>query len=132
MSALANSTRRFIPPESVFVLCPRLSVSSKRSRSSSALSRSEEHTSELQSHSELVCRLLLEKKNVLTSLKEGRLVALAAEGTRHLNGGLCVTIPVLARLPIQASPSGIPLIPLAAVGTYQCLPRGAWFPRPGK
>src|SRR5438132_5434236 len=27
------------------------------------LYRSEEHTSELQSHSELVCRLLLEKKN---------------------------------------------------------------------
>src|SRR5436190_11281919 len=28
--------------------------------------RSEEHTSELQSHSELVCRLLLEKKNART------------------------------------------------------------------
>src|SRR5438034_9785595 len=28
--------------------------------------RSEEHTSELQSHSDLVCRLLLEKKNRLT------------------------------------------------------------------
>src|SRR5260221_4134355 len=28
----------------------------------SSLSRSEEHTSELQSHSDLVCRLLLEKK----------------------------------------------------------------------
>src|SRR5437588_9777094 len=28
-----------------------------------ALRRSEEHTSELQSHSDLVCRLLLEKKN---------------------------------------------------------------------
>ena len=27
-----------------------------------ALARSEEHTSELQSHSDLVCRLLLEKK----------------------------------------------------------------------
>src|SRR5438132_14321395 len=27
--------------------------------------RSEEHTSELQSHSDLVCRLLLEKKNML-------------------------------------------------------------------
>src|SRR5438034_6261650 len=27
--------------------------------------RSEEHTSELQSHSELVCRLLLEKKNYI-------------------------------------------------------------------
>src|SRR5438034_5801828 len=29
------------------------------------MSRSEEHTSELQSHSDLVCRLLLEKKNKL-------------------------------------------------------------------
>src|SRR5260221_4217696 len=28
--------------------------------------RSEEHTSELQSHSALVCRLLLEKKNITT------------------------------------------------------------------
>src|SRR5438132_8918743 len=28
-------------------------------------SRSEEHTSELQSHSDLVCRLLLEKKKIL-------------------------------------------------------------------
>ena len=32
-------------------------------------SRSEEHTSELQSHSDLVCRLLLEKKNAFTHLK---------------------------------------------------------------
>src|SRR5438132_3947792 len=30
--------------------------------------RSEEHTSELQSHSELVCRLLLEKKNPKSSV----------------------------------------------------------------
>src|SRR5947207_8759936 len=30
--------------------------------------RSEEHTSELQSHSELVCRLLLEKKNLAKAL----------------------------------------------------------------
>src|SRR5260221_4506126 len=29
--------------------------------------RSEEHTSELQSHSDLVCRLLLEKKNTLAN-----------------------------------------------------------------
>src|SRR5215204_7374995 len=33
-----------------------------RSRSPSRATRSEEHTSELQSHSDLVCRLLLEKK----------------------------------------------------------------------
>src|SRR5438132_4191486 len=31
--------------------------------------RSEEHTSELQSHSDLVCRLLLEKKNDITKGK---------------------------------------------------------------
>src|SRR5438132_10387916 len=30
--------------------------------------RSEEHTSELQSHSDLVCRLLLEKKNFKTAI----------------------------------------------------------------
>src|SRR5215211_8503497 len=33
-----------------------------RARSAPAAGRSEEHTSELQSHSDLVCRLLLEKK----------------------------------------------------------------------
>src|SRR5437773_4224451 len=32
-------------------------------RSAAALKRSEEHTSELQSHHDLVCRLLLEKNN---------------------------------------------------------------------
>src|SRR5438034_3143391 len=32
-------------------------------KQASCASRSEEHTSELQSHSDLVCRLLLEKKN---------------------------------------------------------------------
>src|SRR5438034_6116017 len=31
--------------------------------------RSEEHTSELQSHSDLVCRLLLEKKNACLNFK---------------------------------------------------------------
>src|SRR2546430_8245273 len=37
----------------------------------SPLSRSEEHTSELQSQSNLVCRLLLEKKNRSKRLKPG-------------------------------------------------------------
>src|SRR5260221_14721939 len=37
------------------ISCPRRRVNR---------SRSEEHTSELQSHSDLVCRLLLEKKNM--------------------------------------------------------------------
>src|SRR2546421_9465793 len=44
------------PKESVARAC------ASWSRTSSASSRSEEHTSELQSRSDLVCRLLLEKK----------------------------------------------------------------------
>src|SRR5260221_10763907 len=39
--------------------------------------RSEEHTSELQSHSDLVCRLLLEKKKKSTKTTKRR------EGNRH-------------------------------------------------
>src|SRR5260221_3608718 len=39
-----------------------------------SISRSEEHTSELQSHSDLVCRLLLEKKSKI--LMSPRLVAI--------------------------------------------------------
>src|SRR5947208_8195857 len=42
-----------------------------------SLVRSEEHTSELQSPDHLVCRLLLEKKKVLTPPPAG------AEGTQH-------------------------------------------------
>src|SRR5260221_10767695 len=36
--------------------------------------RSEEHTSELQSHSDLVCRLLLEKKKIQYMRSEKRLI----------------------------------------------------------
>ena len=71
-------------------------------------------------------------RGVLSSLKEGRLVAIASEGTRNREGWIGDTNPVLARLAIQASAQGIPLLPVAAVGTYECLPRGAWIPRPGK
>src|SRR5438046_7987954 len=43
-------------------------VSSSRSAAITASARSEEHTSELQSLTNLVCRLLLEKKNKHTDL----------------------------------------------------------------
>src|SRR5437588_3583011 len=43
--------------------CPKLTTSSP------CRPRSEEHTSELQSHSDLVCRLLLEKKKKQTKIK---------------------------------------------------------------
>src|SRR5438034_7888217 len=42
--------------------CPSPSASKNTAPMSSDPARSEEHTSELQSHSDLVCRLLLEKK----------------------------------------------------------------------
>src|SRR5438132_2641112 len=65
----------------------------RRHRHGAARSRSEEHTSELQSHSDLVCRLLLEKKNtarraaVRIALQLTRGVArLLAERGRHRRG----------------------------------------------
>src|SRR5438034_160041 len=49
----------FLAPE-IFAL--QLEVGDRRIAARRPLQRSEEHTSELQSHSDLVCRLLLEKK----------------------------------------------------------------------
>src|SRR5438132_5948843 len=55
------------------------STSARAARVDAWLTRSEEHTSELQSHSELVCRLLLEKKK---STMLGRL-DLSADSLEH-------------------------------------------------
>ena len=66
-------------------------------------------------------------RQVLRTLREGRAVAIAAEGTRNRTGGLGEVNPVLARLAMAAD---APLAPVVAVGTYQALPPGAWFPRP--
>src|SRR2546427_7290766 len=52
----------------VVVLRPMDSITSPRRMSSAAGLRSEEHTSELQSQSNLVCRLLLEKKKKNTDM----------------------------------------------------------------
>src|SRR5260370_10627550 len=55
--------------------------------------RSEEHTSELQSHLNLVCRLLLEKKKVscLSIQSEGRLVLLPRPALRHAARNVVLT-----------------------------------------
>src|SRR5947207_9646919 len=57
-NAISNATRLYAIPDSPDTMCHLLSL-----RISPSIYRSEEHTSELQSHSDLVCRLLLEKKN---------------------------------------------------------------------
>src|SRR5437588_7864134 len=64
-----GETLQPVPPESqASQSSPRESNESleKLSKASRDRSRSEEHTSELQSHSDLVCRLLLEKKKKKT------------------------------------------------------------------
>src|SRR5437588_1763624 len=53
-----------VPPQMQFLAALQLF-----SETQNAPVRSEEHTSELQSHSDLVCRLLLEKKKVNKSRK---------------------------------------------------------------
>src|SRR5436190_22970730 len=58
-----------VRPEKSFTIACSISCSvagSSRDDATEQLIRSEEHTSELQSHSDLVCRLLLEKKKDIT------------------------------------------------------------------
>src|SRR5436190_13898273 len=60
--------------------------------------RSEEHTSELQSHSDIVCRLLLEKKNVIGTAQTVKL----RRKPNHLKRTQCyaVYIFVSGRVPL--------------------------------
>src|SRR5690348_18174509 len=57
--ASSSSTSGVTPTDSCVIRTPR-------PRSTTASSRSEEHTTELQSPVHLVCRLLLEKKKTIT------------------------------------------------------------------
>src|SRR5256885_6887026 len=58
----------------------------RHGRHASASGRSEEHTSELQSPCNLVCRLLLEKKKKFSSRDVGKAHAGLLEGTWHAPG----------------------------------------------
>src|SRR5256886_2904003 len=78
------------------------------------LSRSEEHTSELQSQSNLVCRLLLEKKNISHSISFGdHNVCLAfrrADSAARPHNPLVVA-PLLAAACGRPPPSALPCLP---------------------
>src|SRR5256886_5085892 len=75
-------------------------------------SRSEEHTSELQSQSNLVCRLLLEKKNIAD-------VSIAADyGRMHLGG----------REPEAARTWTLAAVPCARRGSWRRQDHGATCP----
>src|SRR5260221_947488 len=63
--AIENPNRTCMTPAATCTEGPSRPIDSpaaKPALASAILARSEEHTSELQSHSDLVCRLLLEKK----------------------------------------------------------------------
>src|SRR5438034_4334841 len=59
----SRRVRRHIAVERIRTLGIRQSVAAQRTLRYGPLTRSEEHTSELQSHSDLVCRLPLQKKS---------------------------------------------------------------------
>src|SRR5436305_11219478 len=63
-----------------------------RLRSRRGVDRSEEHTSELQSRPHLVCRLLLEKKKVITSAK----LISRLFGCFFSSGFFCLRLPQVA------------------------------------
>src|SRR5438132_9871234 len=75
-TTLFRSHQRLTPHDEVAIGVPRAASGLSRVCHSALLfahrrakdHRSEEHTSELQSHSDLVCRLLLEKKKTIQNL----------------------------------------------------------------
>src|SRR5947207_3487602 len=60
-----NHARDFVFGAALYLFFLRFPCESARLDRDQCVARSEEHTSELQSHSDLVCRLLLEKKKKL-------------------------------------------------------------------
>src|SRR2546422_5662768 len=65
------STRRIFPPPVTGVLSTQTFTARAHSLRSWTATRSEEHTSELQSRLHLVCRLLLEKKKQRATSQQG-------------------------------------------------------------
>src|SRR2546430_6153501 len=67
-----------------------------RERSSGAVIRSEEHTSELQSQSNLVCRLLLEKKKKIEACEaQARLSVREVRETVYADGASCKLLMIV-------------------------------------
>src|SRR3954449_13636778 len=76
------------PYTTLFRSCPRSWTAPAASRfpqRDAPEARSEEHTSELQSHSHLVCRLLLEKKNILNAARIFQLIMPQSEVDTQLS-----------------------------------------------
>ena len=68
-------------------------------------------------------------KKVIERLRCGAAVILFPEGTRTGNGRLG---EIKGGFSVVARRAGVPIVPVAIVGAYECWPRTRRFPRPGR
>jgi 1-acyl-sn-glycerol-3-phosphate acyltransferase len=68
-------------------------------------------------------------RTVIERLKQGAAVIVFPEGTRTATGRLG---EIKGGFSILAKRAGVPIVPVAIVGAYECWPRSRRFPRPGR
>jgi 1-acyl-sn-glycerol-3-phosphate acyltransferase len=62
-------------------------------------------------------------------VRDGWSIVVFPEGTRSMDGHMQRFRHGAARLALEL---GIPVVPIAIVGAYQAMPKGSWWPRPGR
>ena len=68
-------------------------------------------------------------KLVIRKLRGGGALTIFPEGTRTRDGRLG---EVKSGFALVAKRAGVPILPVAIVGAWECWPRTRWFPRPGR
>src|SRR5690606_32339968 len=104
----SNTSVAAIATNETTIPCSAASVRLPSARSSTALNRSEEHTSELQSRENLVCRLLLEKKknkNSKTKSKDNTQYEISLLYTLYMSLTLLSTHSYLFLLVLNHTPT---------------------------
>ena len=68
-------------------------------------------------------------KLMIRKLRGGGALTIFPEGTRTRDGRLG---EVKSGFALVAKRAGVPILPVAIVGAWECWPRTRWFPRPGR